>query len=296
MIKHIPLLPLPLEKAKRITKYLLGFGEFFSKLFPSIDSDLERAGFDLEAREWFSIAVFSFLFYFLLLFGIISLVSFLAKIILIKALLIALPVGIAVGGMVFLYLTFYPRLQVNKKVKGLEANLIPALHHLLIQIRSGVPLFNCLVSVAYSNYGILSKEMKKAVNEINTGKAEVEALEMLARENPSVYFRRVMWQIVNALKSGADIGSTVKDIVDNLSVEQTVAIKKYGSQLNPIALMYMIFCVIFPTLGITFLLILTSFVGLSFNLEWILLGILAFLAIFQFMLIGLIKSRRPIGI
>jgi pilus assembly protein TadC len=143
---------------------------------------------------------------------------------------------------------------------------------------------------------MLSHEFKRAVNEINTGKSEIAALEMLARDNPSLYFRRVLWQMVNALKSGADIGQTMKQIVDNLSEEQRIAIKKYGAQLNPLALMYMIFCVIFPTLGITFLLVISSFIGIGFDLEYMLIGILVFLVMFQFMLIGLIKSRRPVGV
>ena len=84
--------------------------------------------------------------------------------------------------------------------------------------------------------------------------------------------------------------------MDNLSVEQMLAIKKYGAQLNPIAMLYMVFCVIMPTMGITFLLVLGSFIGLSIPMEYILLGILGFLVMFQFMLIGMIKSRRPIGI
>jgi pilus assembly protein TadC len=119
---------------------------------------------------------------------------------------------------------------------------------------------------------------------------------MLARQNPSLYFRRIMWQMVNALKSGADIGDTIKQIVDTLSEEQRIAIKKYGAQLNPLALMYMIFAVIFPTLGITFLLVVSSFIGIGIDIQYVLLGILGFLLMFQFMIIGLIKSRRPIGI
>jgi hypothetical protein len=101
---------------------------------------------------------------------------------------------------------------------------------------------------------------------------------------------------VNSLKSGADIGNTIKQIVDNLAEEQRVAIKKYGSQLNPLTLMYMIFAVIFPTLGITFLLVLSSFVGIGIDLQLVLIGIILFLVMFQFMIIGLIKSKRPVGV
>jgi hypothetical protein len=35
---------------------------------------------------------------------------------------------------------------------------------------------------------------------------------------------------------------------------------------------------------------------MSFNMEYMLIGILGFLVMFQFMLIGMIKSKRPVGI
>ena len=105
-----------------------------------------------------------------------------------------------------------------------------------------------------------------------------------------------IWQIVNALKSGSDIGQTLKQIVNDLAVEQRVAIKKYGSELNPLALFYMMLVVIFPTLGIVFILILFSFVSVAIDIHVILMGVLAFLLIFQIMFIGMIKSKRPVGI
>ena len=296
MEKRFPLLPMSLERAARTSKHLVSWGEFFSGIFHSLSFELEQADLDFEPREWIAIALFSFIFYAGWLSSALFLVFFIAKISLVTALLVSLLVGFTVGFASFSYIAFYPKLYVTRKVKDVEKNIPFALRHLLVEVRSGVPLFNALSSIARSKYGQLSIEMQKAVNEINTGKSEIAALEMLARQNPSLYFRRIMWQIVNSLKSGTDIGSTIKEIVNQVTKDQSIEIKQYGAQLNPIALMYMIFAVIFPTLGITFLLVISSFVGLSINLEWILLGILGFLLLFQFMIIGIIKSKRPIGV
>lgn len=295
-MKRVPLVPFPLEKLTKVSRFFIGFGEMFSNFFPSLGRDLDHSEIGMEPREWVSIALFSAAFYFILLTGLMMFVTFTAGIVGPQALGVSLLVGFSIASASFFYISMYPKLVAKKKIRNLDENLPHALHHLLIQIRSGVPLFNCLVSISKSGYGQLSKEFERAVSEINTGKSEVESMEVLARENPSLYFRRVMWQLVNALKSGADVGSTIKEIVDNLAIEQTMAIKKYGAQLNPIAMLYMVFCVIMPTLGITFLLVLGSFIGLSIQMEYILLGILGFLVFFQFMLIGMIKSKRPVGI
>ncbi len=294
--KRIPLLPFPLEKARRMSRRFRGIGETLSHMFPGTAFNLEQAGFDMDEREWMALAFFTALFYFTVLTGPLALLTITAKVEMVKAIGVSFLVGFVIGFVSLLYLAMYPKLTVSRKVKEIEHYLPYGLHHLLIEVRSGVPLYNSLVSMAQSNYGKLSDEMRRAVNEINTGKSEIAALEMLAKENPSLYFRRVIWQMVNALKSGADVGRTIKQIVDNLSEEQRISIKKYGAQLNPLALMYMIFCVIFPTLGITFLLVISSFIGIGFDVQYMLMGILGFLVMFQFMLIGLIKSRRPVGI
>lgn len=294
--KRIPVLPMPLGTSMRIAKRFINIGDALSNFFPALDFDLEQSGFDYEPREWVALAFFAASFYFMVMFGTMSLITIVANIEILRAVGLSFAVGFSIATMAFFYICFYPKLQINKKIKNLESNLPYALHHLLIEIRSGVPLFNALNSIAQSNYGVLSLEIQKAVNEINTGKSEINALEKLARLNPSLYFRRVMWQVVNALKSGADIGATLEQIVESLSSDQIIAIKRYGAQLNPLALMYMIFAVIFPTLGITFILVIASFLGLGISVDLILVGILMFLFFFQFMMIGLIKTRRPVGV
>jgi flagellar protein FlaJ len=295
-MKRIPIVPVPMEKASDAAKHLLNWGEFFSNIFPGLAFELEQSEFKFEPREWVALALFTALFYFSVLLTGLFVVLLSVKVEITKMVLISLGASSVLGIVGFFYVVFYPRLYVNRKTNQIEKNLPYALHHLLIEVRSGVPLFNALVSISQSKYGVLSEEMKKAVDDISTGKSEIAALETLARRNPSLYFRRILWQIVNSLKSGADIGNTIKQIVDTLSEEQRIAIKKYGSQLNPMTLMYMIFAVIFPTLGITFLLILSSFVGIGIDLNLVLIGILLFLLLFQFMIIGLIKSKRPTGV
>lgn len=287
---------MPYDKVRKITEHFLGLGENLSKMFPSLEFDLEQSGFDISPRRWMSVALFAFMFYFTLIFATVFIVTLAAKIEMVRSLTVAGFAGLAIGIGTFMFLSFYPKLSAQKRVNDIEKNLPYVLHHILVQVRSGVPLYDTLVSIARGDYGTLSREMRRVVNEINTGKSEAEALEKITRETPSFFFRRVMWQVINALKSGADVGVTMKEIVDNLAVEQRVAIKKYGAQLNPLALMYMLFAVIFPTLGITFLLVLSSFTGIKFNLELVLTGIIGVIVLFQFMFIGLIKSRRPTGI
>jgi len=197
-----------------------------------------------------------------------------------------------IGFLAFFYIIQYPMLIISKKIRDLDRHLLFALRHMQVQVKSGIPLFDGLVSISNGDYGLISEEFKKCVKKISTGLSETNALEELVFKNPSLYFRRVIWQITNAIRTGADLADTLDAIVDNLANEQKVAIRRYGSQLNPLSMMYMMLAVILPSLGITFLVLLSTFSGFTVS-EIIFWFILTILIVFQFSFVGLVKSRRP---
>jgi flagellar protein FlaJ len=291
MKRRIPFVPFPPHLMRRVAKRLYGLGGRFSKLNPDMSVILDQAGFNYKPREYFAIAFFSLFFWTFFTFTFL-LALYIILNLPVSFLLTLTVLSLVMGFLSFFYITLYPRLIIVRKVKDLEKNLLFALRHLLIQVKSGVPLFDGLVSISNGNYGLISKEFKVCTKKISTGLDQTIALEELALRNPSLNFRRIVWQITSAIKTGANLGSTLDSIVDNLSQEQKVMIRRYGSQLNPLAMMYMMLAVIIPSLGITFLIIFSAFSGIAVT-EMIFYGILLGLAFFQFMFIGIVKSRRP---
>lgn len=172
--------------------------------------------------------------------------------------------------------------------------MLSALNSILIQLNSGIPIFNVLATIANEDYGEISKEFKAAVKQINAGKPESAAIEEIAARNPSPFFRRALWQISNGIRTGTDLQIVLKEVISSISDEQIIQIQKYGSQLNPLAMLYMLIAVILPSLGISFLVILSSFTSLnSFTTKfafWILFGIFLIL---QVIFLGIIKTKRP---
>ncbi len=289
--ERIPFVPFPLSASKRLAKPFYGFAKSISKAFPLLNIQLERSEIKINSTEYLSVAILSGNIWTLFIFSILAALPFFISLPS-NFYIIAFLVSLFIGFTSMIYIILYPNLIVNKKIRDLEKNLLFALRHLQIQIKSGVTLFDALVSVANANYGLVSEEFKKAIKKISTGKPEIESLEDLAVKNPSLYFRRIIWQLTNSMRSGSDLGETLDVMVSNLSNEQRIAIRKYGSQLNPLAMMYMMTAVIIPNLGITFLLVLSSFTGFSISSEifWLILACVGF---FQFSFIGMIKNRRP---
>lgn len=289
-MKRVPFVPLPLDKALKISKFFIGIGARSVKLFPNLSLQLTQAEINLKDREYIAIAFFAMIFWFAILISVFFALNI--KYQSQNILRIGLLTSVAIGVLSFSYVILYPKLLVSKKVVNIEKNLLFAIRHLLVQVKSGVSLSDAIASVSKGNYGLVAEECSRCIKNISTGKSLVAELEEIALRNPSVYFRRVVWQIVNSLKAGADIGDTLSILVENLSNEQKILIRRYGSQLNPLALMYMMLAVIIPTLGITFIISLSSFSGLQVP-QFIFYLILIVLAGFQFMFIGMVKSRRP---
>jgi hypothetical protein len=96
------------------------------------------------------------------------------------------------------------------------------------------------------------------------------------------------------MKEGASINDILKNVIKNLTKEQIIQIEKYGSELNPLAMFYMMGAVIMPTLGITFLIIIISFIQIEESLVKLLFySLLGFVVFFQTMFSGIVKTKRP---
>ncbi|MBN3037098.1 MAG: type II secretion system F family protein [Candidatus Diapherotrites archaeon] len=208
--------------------------------------------------------------------------------------LMTMGVGMAavLAAFVFMQTIMYPSYVVRRRVTFIDKDFLQALRHIVIQVKGGTPVFNSLVSVGEAGYGNVSSEVKRTVQEVNAGVSMTQALENLALRNPSIYLRRTVWQIVNAIRMGTDMGATLDVIVEQFTAEQRVLFEKFSKELSPWAMMYMMITVIFPTLGITLFLIISSLSSLEIS-EPMLLGYLAVSTVTQYFFIQMIKSKRP---
>jgi flagellar protein FlaJ len=185
----------------------------------------------------------------------------------------------------------YPKVKAKRISRELEKDLPYALRHMLIEVRSGISLYEAMVSVSH-DYGEASEEFNRIVKDINGGKPQIKALEDSIVRNPSTMYRRAMWQMINALKSGTDVTSTLETLVDSMVKQQKLQVKRYGKELNPYVLMYLMIAVIVPSLGVTFMIVLSTFTGMGLS-NFMFFQILGGLILFQIFFLNFVKSKRP---
>jgi len=286
----IPFNFFPVPVIKSLSRKFYGLGLKISKVFPYLKLELSQAEIAFDEKEYSAIILTMGTIYAALGFiiGVLLSVRLFPDIIL----LVGLAGGIVLGGFITLQVALYPKMKGQQKVKEIERNLIFALRTMTVEIKSGVSLFNTLNIIAEGDYGALSTEFKKAVKEIETGTIEEVALEKIARYNPSIFFRRSIWQIINGMKAGSDVSDVMEELVATMIREEKLQITKYGNSMKILSLMYMMLGVIVPSLGVTFLIVLSSFPQMKLGelLFWMLL---IFISIGEFMYLGILKSKTP---
>jgi flagellar protein FlaJ len=200
---------------------------------------------------------------------------------------------------VFFFLSFYtmlyePRVRMQRRGRKIDQELVFAGRHLLIELRSGVVLFDAMLGVS-QDYGEVSREFNKIVEKITLGVPASVAMHDVADNCPSAYYRRVILQMANSLSSGSDVAQSLEVVLNQISQEQIIQLKAYGQKLNPLVMFYMLFGVIIPSLGVAFLIILLSFIGsgLAAYGVGLLAGILVLVAIIQFMFLSIVENSRP---
>jgi flagellar protein FlaJ len=272
-----------------------------SKFFPSkikrvkkssLEETLKNLGLNLTREEYIGICyravIYCFIFFYIL--GTIMLFLFKIKYFYLYSIIIAFMFSI----FIFFSQQIYPKIYLSGKQREIEKNLISALEDILIQLNSGIPLFNIMANISDGDYGTLSLEFKKAVKKINAGVPEADALNEIGKQNPSIFFRRTLWQISNGMNAGSDMSIVIKDSIKALNDEQMIQIQTYGNRLNPLIVLYMLLAVIIPALSVTFLTIISSMVNLAGQMTMLLfIAVFVFDVLFQIMFLGLIKSRRP---
>lgn len=261
-----------------------------SIVFPELGWDLRKAGYNIDPVHFLSVAMF-----------IALLVSVFSMIIIVAPLAVRGSIDIYIGflgslvlGMLsFFYILLIPKTKIARTGRQIDKHLEYMLKDIEVQLTAGIPLFDALVNIARGDYGECSTVCNKVVQEVQSGKSMINVLDEFGLLTPSEYLRRVFWQIVNALKTGSNVTIALRAISNDIRVKKENSIRVYAQELSLLSLIYMMFVIVLPSMGITLLLILSSFLRGTIINEFIFFVVLFGIVFFQLIFISLIRSKRP---
>ena len=258
-----------------------------AKAFPLLKMKLKQAGMD-DKPELFIKKTFVTAFY--MTTGIVVfLFLILAKFNVLKGFMFLIIPLIFI--FMFLYMIKLPDLKISRKEKEIGKEIVFAGRFLIIELESGVPLYNSMLNIS-KNFEIIGKYFKEITDKVDLGTSMEDALNEAAEIIQSNDFRKILWQIINSIRTGSNIAKSLYSVIEQITKGQVTEVNKYGKKLNPLAMFYMMIAVILPSLGMTMLIILSSFIQFELSLT-ILITIAGFLGFLQFMFISLVKFSRP---
>jgi flagellar protein FlaJ len=260
---------------------------------PRLAMEFEALGISIKPEYYRVGCLFSALIYGLMGFCLIMLVLMGSQAMVMKQkILFGSGAGFLFFVIFFALHLYYPRMMVKTLAARSDKDLLFALREIMLSINSGIPIFYALKNVSLGNYGQVSEDFAKVVKQIESGVPEKEALRTLALLTESEYFRRALWQMINVLETGSSMSTALPGIVDALELYTYRNIRAYTSNLNFLMLVYMLVAAAIPSLGITFLVLLSAFSGIGVTMDKILMLIIGS-AIGQVVLIGYMASSRP---
>lgn len=260
--------------------------QYIAHKFPRLKLYLEQAQIKKKPEDYIkNTIILSFIF---TLAIAVSLTLFLLKSeksLLLLFLLLPIPI------ILFFFFINSPKVKAKKKVNDIDSEVVYAGRYLLVEMSAGIPLFDALVNVSQV-YPKIGSHIQDIIKRVEVGKPLDTAIDEVIEITPSANFRKLMWQIMNSLRTGADVSQALESITEQISKEQLIEFKTYERKLNPLVMFYLMIAVILPSLGITMLSLLSTFLGIQLSFG-ALIGIAIFLAFIQFMFFNMIRNSRP---
>ncbi len=207
--------------------------------------------------------------------------------------LFLVPIYLFMFALFFFFFLNSPKTAIKKRQRELDKEVIFAGRFLLVKLYSGTPLVNALMDASKS-YGVAQQYFKEIVDEISLGTPIEEAIENAVKYSPSEKFRKIMFQLNNAIKIGVDVTKSLENTLDELTSEQMIEIQKYGKKLNSLALFYMLLAVVIPSLGVAMFVVIGSLIGFfrADNSKTVFIAVVLFLIVIQMIFISIFKTAR----
>ncbi len=181
--------------------------------------------------------------------------------------------------------------KILKRKKELDKDVLFAGKYLLVKLNSGQPLINSLIDASKS-YGVGKTYFEEIVKEIQLGKSIEEALDEATEYSPSEKFKKILFQINNALKIGIDVTEFLDATLNEIAEAQLIEINRYGKKLNSVTLFYMLLAVVLPSIGLTIAIVIASLANINVDMTGFMI-ILFFLMLLQLLFLVTYKSIRP---
>ena len=141
------------------------------------------------------------------------------------------------------FIIYWPKIANSKKYDDLNQD-----RHMGTELKSGKGLHDTLITISRSNYGSLSDEFNRVLEEIRYGKSTEESLYLLSNRVKSDGLSRAVHQIVGTLRVGGNLANSLNVIAEDITFDMQIKLKEYSQKLNSFILIYTFIAILAPVI------------------------------------------------
>ena len=168
---------------------------------------------------------------------------------------------LVITAMIYVFTTNYPQIKEKNSYSDLNQELPYALRHMGIELKSGKGLHDTLITVKNADYGSLSREFNRVLEEVKYGKPTEESLLEMSRRVKSEGLSRTIHQIIGTLRVGGNLANSLNIIAKDISFETQIKLKEYTQKLNSFILIYTFIAILAPVVILIMLMASSTVMG-----------------------------------
>ena len=177
--------------------------------------------------------------------------------------------------MTYVFVIHFPDMKEKRNYSDLNQELPYALRHMGIELKSGKGLHDALLTIRNADYGSLSREFTRVLEEIKFGRSTEDSLLEMSHRVKSEGLSRAIHQIIGTLRVGGNLANSLEIIAQDISFDMQIKLKEYSQKLNSFILIYTFLVILAPVISLIMLMAGSTVIGdvVSSELLFVIYGI-----------------------
>ena len=168
---------------------------------------------------------------------------------------------LTIMAMIYIFIFTYPQIKQERSYSDINLELPYALRHMGIELKSGKGLHDAFITIKNANYGSLSWEFSRVLEEIKYGKSTEESLLDMTGRVKSEGLTRAIQQIIGTLRVGGNLAGNLEIIAKDISFDMQIKLKEYSQRLNSFILIYTFIGILAPVVSLIMLMAGSTVMG-----------------------------------
>ena len=154
--------------------------------------------------------------------------------------------SIFIGFIAAIIMIHQPKQIAVARGNAISVDLPFALRHMATELKAGIGLYKTIQAIAQNDYGLLSEEFARTINEIEEGSDTSVALKHLSLRTQSQPLKKAINHILRAMRIGGNLSNSMNEIAKDVSEELRVKINSFAQQMNFFSVIFIFVGIVLP--------------------------------------------------